>query len=77
MDASRIKSNVVNRFVLVLNIAWQHSSLLNHMTIITKVRVSYVDHMNDDAPEVNSFSYECAQALSKYTYLGLRSVHTK
>ena len=32
-----------------------HDSLLNHMTIITKVGVSYIDHMNDDAPEVDSF----------------------
>ena len=26
------------------------------MTIVTKVGVSYDDHMNDDAPEVDSFS---------------------
>ena len=32
-----------------------HDSLLNHMTIITKVGASNVDHMNDDAPEVDSF----------------------
>ena len=40
-----------------------HDSLLNHMTIITKVGVSYVVHMNDDALEVNSFSLQCYQAL--------------
>ena len=34
------------------------------MTIVTKVGVFYVDHMNDDAPEVNSFSRGCYQALS-------------
>ena len=34
------------------------------MTSITKVVVSYVDHMNDDVLKVNSFSYECARALS-------------
>ena len=33
-----------------------HGSLLNHMTIITEVGASYTDHMNDDAPEVDSFS---------------------
>ena len=27
-----------------------HDSLLNEMTIITKVGGSYVDHINDDAP---------------------------
>ena len=32
-----------------------HGSLLNHMIIITKVGVSYIDHMNDDAPEDDSF----------------------
>ena len=36
-----------------------HGSLLNHMTIITKVGVSYDDHMNADAPEVDSFSHGC------------------
>ena len=34
------------------------------MTIITKVGVSYVDHMNDDEPEVDSFSHEFSQALA-------------
>ena len=33
-----------------------HGSLLNHMTIITKVGASHSDHMNDDALEVDSFS---------------------
>ena len=41
-----------------------HSGLLNHMTNVTKVGVSYNDHMNDDAPEVDSFSCGCYQALS-------------
>ena len=41
-----------------------HDSLLNHMTIITKVGTSYVDHMNDDMPEVDSFSPGCYYALS-------------
>ena len=36
-----------------------HDSLLNHMTIISKVGASYVDHMNDDVPEVDSFSRGC------------------
>ena len=30
---------------------------------------SYVDHMNDDAPEVDSFSRECYQALSSPHFL--------
>ena len=46
------------------NIAWQL------MTIITKVGASYVDHMNDDVPEVDSFSYECYQALSSPCFWG-------
>ena len=41
-----------------------HGSLLNHMTVITKVGAYYIDHMNDDALEVNSFSLQCYQALS-------------
>jgi len=36
------------------------------MTIVTKVEASYDDHMNDDAPEVDSFSRGCCQALSWY-----------
>ena len=52
-------------------------SYVHHMTIITKVGVSYVHHMtitkvgasyvhhiNDDTPEVDSFSHGCYQALS-------------
>ena len=39
------------------------------MTIITKVGASYVDHMNDDVPEVDSFSRECYQALSSPPFL--------
>ena len=34
------------------------------MTIVTKVGVSYIDHMNDDTLEVDSFSHGCYQALS-------------
>ena len=34
------------------------------MTIIIKVGTSYVEHMNDDTPEVDSFSCEYYQALS-------------
>ena len=36
------------------------------MTIITKVGVSYNDHMNDDAPEVDSFFCGCYQALPPF-----------
>ena len=32
-----------------------HGGLLTHMTIATKVGVSYDDHMNDDTPEVDNF----------------------
>ena len=40
-------------------LALLHASLLNHMTlIITKVEASYIDHMNDDALEVDSFSLD-------------------
>jgi len=34
------------------------------MTIIAKVGASYVDHMNEDALEVDSFSCRCYQVLS-------------
>ena len=51
------------------------------MTIITKVGASYIDHMNDDAPEVNSFNRECYQALSTPPFwgesLGTRLGHVK
>ena len=40
------------------------------MTIVTKVGVSYDDHMNDDAPEVDSFSRGCYQALSSPRFGG-------
>ena len=40
-----------------------HDSLLNYMTIITKVGVSYIDHMNDDAPEVDSFLHTLSGSL--------------
>ena len=46
-----------------------HGGLLNHMTIITKVGVSYNDHMNDDAPEVDSFFCGCYQALSSPPFM--------
>ena len=50
-----------------------HGGLLNHMTIVTKVGVSYDDHMNDDVPEVDSFSHGCYQALSSPRFcLGMR-----
>ena len=39
------------------------------MTIVTKVGVSYDDHMNDDAPEVDSFTRECYQALSSPSFM--------
>ena len=35
-----------------------HGSLSNHMTIITKVGVSSVDHINDDMLEVNRVSHQ-------------------
>ena len=34
------------------------------MTFTSEVRVSYIVHMNDDASEVDSFSYLYYQALS-------------
>ena len=39
------------------------------MTIITKVGASYIDQMNDDTPEVDSFSGRCYQALSSPLFL--------
>ena len=41
------------------------------MTIVTKVGVSYIEHMNDDAPdpEVDSFSRGCYQALSSAQFV--------
>ena len=50
-------------------VAILHDSLLNHMTIITKVGASYVDHMNDVVLEVDSFSRGCCQALSSSPFL--------
>ena len=47
-----------------------HVSLLNHMTIVTKVGMSYIDHTNDDVPEVESFSSGCFQALSSPRFWG-------
>ena len=32
-----------------------HGSLYHHMTNVTEVGVSYDDHINDDAPEIDSF----------------------
>ena len=40
------------------------------MTIITKVGASYVDHMNGDAPEVDSFFRGCYRALSSPRFWG-------
>ena len=42
-----------------------HGSLSNDMTIITKVGVSSVDHINDDMLEVNRVSH---QAFSVFAY---------
>ena len=39
------------------------------MTNVTKVGVSYDNHMNDDAPEVDSFFRGCYQALSSPRFL--------
>ena len=47
-----------------------YDSLLNHMTIITKVGVSYVDHTNDDGLEVDNFSRGCYQPLSSPHFWG-------
>ena len=47
VHASRTKSKVGNILCQYLIL---HDSLLNHMTTITKVGVSYIDHTNDDAP---------------------------
>ena len=53
-DASKTRSKIVNSLHYYV-----HASLLNHMTIIiTKVGASYIDHMNDDALEVDSFSLD-------------------
>ena len=59
-DSLRTKSEIVNSLccyvpgtVLILL-----GRLLNHMTFITKVGVSYIDYMNDDTLEVDSFSHE-------------------
>ena len=67
VHASRTKSEVGNSLCRYLIL---HGSLLNHMIIITKVGVSYIDHMNDDAPAVNSL--KCARALSRGERLGKR-----
>ena len=40
------------------------------MTIITEVGAFYIDHMTDDAPEVDSFSRGCYQALSSPRFWG-------
>ena len=42
-----------------------YGSLLTLMTIITKLGVSYVDHMNDDAPEVDSLPEPGTKASCK------------
>ena len=40
------------------------------MTFTSEVRVSYIVHMNDDASEVDSFSYVYYQALSSPCFEG-------
>ena len=49
------------------------------MTIIAKVGASYVDHMNDDTLEVDSFFRGCYQALSSPRFWGespgMRLIH--
>ena len=40
------------------------------MTIIAIVGVVYTDHMNVDAPEVNSLSHQCYQPLSSPCFGG-------
>ena len=64
VDASKTRSEIINSLIGVLPaiVPTLHDSY--HMTIITKVRVSHIDHMNDDTPEVDSFSCECYWALS-------------
>jgi len=39
-------------------------SCADHMTFIAGVGVSCADHVNNDMPEVDSFSCECYQTLS-------------
>ena len=58
-DASKT-SKIVNSLLALLPVivAILQDSLLNHMTIITKVGASYVDQTNNDMPEVNSFSMD-------------------
>ena len=69
-DASKTRSEIVNSLrCYQVYYRYLHGSLLNHMTIITKVGASYVDHMNDDAPEVDNFSRGCYQALSSPPFL--------
>ena len=62
-DALKTKSVLLPGIVTIL-----YDSLLNHMTILTKVGASYFAHMNDDASEVDSFSHGCYQALSSRVF---------
>ena len=50
--------------------SYLYCSLLYHVTLTSEVGVSYVVHMNDDASEVNSFSYVYYQALSSPCFEG-------
>ena len=58
-DVSKTRSEIVKQLALlpatcIHVVPTLHGSLLNHMTIITNVGAFYVDHMNNDMPEVNS-----------------------
>ena len=68
VDASKIRNTIVSCYRYCTDIAWQ--LILNHMTVITKVGTSYVDHISDETPEVNSFSHKCYQALSSPRFWG-------
>ena len=47
------------------------------MKIITKLGASYIDHMSDDAPEVNSFSRGYYQSLGpRLAARGVSFTHT-
>ena len=56
----------------VLNLQF-NSTTVSGETIIaftTKVGVSYMDHMDDDAPKVDRFSHKCYQAFSSPLFQG-------
>ena len=50
------EQNCIHLALLPGTVSILHGSLLNHMMIITKVGVSYVDDINDDVLEVDSIS---------------------